>query len=106
MQSIPCEYEAKIKRLECQATRYEEYIQYLYKIIEELHVNAEQDKNEIHDLKTRLSELTHQLKHVEKISNEKELFISYRESQLLEFKVSIIVLKGKSLFLHGKKRKV
>ena len=98
MQSILCEYEAKIKWLECQATRYEEYIQYLYKIIEELHVNAERDKNEIHDLKTRLSELTHQLKHVKKISNEKELFISYRESQLLEFEDIIHCLKERISF--------
>jgi len=104
MQSIPCEYETKIKRLERQATRYEEYIQYLYKIIEELHVNAEQDKNEIHDLKTRLSELTRQLKHVKKISNEKELFISYRESQLLEFEDVIHCLKERISFLACEKR--
>jgi chromosome segregation ATPase len=104
-QSISCENEIKIKRLERQATRYEEYIQYLYKIIEGLQVNAEVNKNEIHDLRTQLSELSHQLKRIEKISNEKELFISYRESQLLEFEDVIHSLKERISFLAQEKRK-
>jgi chromosome segregation ATPase len=99
-------YETKIKRLERQALRYEEDIRWLYKVIENLENNAKHNKDELCDLKSQLTNLSLRLQHANKICDEKEQFIAFRESQLLEFEDTIHSLKERIHFLSREKRKL
>jgi chromosome segregation ATPase len=92
---INLENEAKIKRLERQQARYEADIQYLYGVIEKLESSKKCDEKELRALRTQLVESHAQLKNAEKVCDEKEQFILFRESQLLEFEDIIHELKQK-----------
>jgi len=90
---INLENEAKIRRLEGQQARYEADIQYLYNVIENLETQKEYDDKTIHSLRLQLSELQSRFKDSEKTCSEKEKFILFRESQLLELEDTIYRLK-------------
>ena len=90
---INCENRAKIKRLESQQVRYEKDIKYLYDVIEKYDLQKKSDKETICDLKSQLSEALKRLKHSEKICDEKEKYILFQESQLLESEDVIYNLK-------------
>jgi len=90
---INLENEVKIRRLESQQARYEADIQYLYSVIENLETQKEYDDKTIHSLRLQLSELQSQFKDSEKTCSEKEKFILFRESQLLELEDTIYRLK-------------
>ena len=90
---INLENEAKIKRLERQHARYEEDIQYLYNLIEKLESQKACDKKELHSLRVQLADSHTRLKNSERLCNEKEKFILFRESQLLESEDAIYRLK-------------
>ena len=90
---INCENRAKIKRLESQQVRYEKDIKYLYDEIEKYDLQKKGDKETICDLKSQLSEVLKRLKHSEKICDEKEKYILFQESQLLESEDVIYNLK-------------
>ena len=92
---INLENEAKIRRLERQQARYEEDIQYLYGIIEKLESQKKYDEKELHSLRAQLAESHTRLKNAEKLCDEKEKFILFRESQLLESEDIIHELKQK-----------
>jgi chromosome segregation ATPase len=93
------ENEAKIKRLLAQQNQYEKSINYLYTVIEKLEVQSDSDNKAISDLKLQLSETLGQLKRCEKVSDDREKFIQYRESQLLEFEDTICNLKARIAYL-------
>lgn len=90
---INLENEAKIKRLERQQARYEKDIQYLYSIIEKNNGESQKVCEELHSLRIQLSESHTRLKISEQLCNEKEKFILFRESQLLESEDTIYRLK-------------
>src|SRR2546429_8740708 len=90
---INLENEAKIRRLESQQARYEADIQYLYNVIENLETQKEYNDKTVHSLRLQLSELQSRLKDSEKTCSEKEKFILFRESQLLELEDTIYRLK-------------
>jgi chromosome segregation ATPase len=92
---INLENEAKIKRLERQQARYEADIQYLYSVIEKLESSKKCDEKELRTLRTQLVESHAQLKNAKKICDEKEQFILFWESQLLESEDIIHELKQK-----------
>src|ERR1700741_154680 len=92
---INLENEAKIRRLERQQARYEEDIQYLYSVIEKLEFQKKCDEKELYSLRAQLAESHTRLKTVEKLCDEKEKFILFRESQLLESEDIIHKLKQK-----------
>jgi hypothetical protein len=71
---------------------YEKYIQYLYGIIENLESQKELNIKELQSLKNRL-------KNSEKLCDEKEKFILFRESQLLESENKINKLKHRIHYL-------
>jgi chromosome segregation ATPase len=96
------EYETKIKRLERQATRYEEDIQYLYNIIEKLELQKSHSEKELQSLKDQLAESHRRLKNSDRLCDEKEKFILFRESQLLESEDTIYKLKQRILTLSSK----
>jgi len=89
---INLENEAKIKRLERQQARYEEYIQSLHNIIEKLESQKGHSEKEV-------SSLNIALKNSEKLCSEKEKFILFRESQLSESENTINELKQQILAL-------
>jgi chromosome segregation ATPase len=93
------ENEAKIKRLLAQQNQYEKSINYLYTVIEKLEVKSDSDNKAISDLKSQLSETLGQLKRCEKICDDRDKFIQYRESQLLEFENTICDLKARIAYL-------
>ena len=66
--------------------KQEEYIQYLYSVIDIL-------KQKLHNSESQCKDYSSKLKHSEKICDEKEKFILFRESQLLEFEDTINKLK-------------
>ena len=90
---INLENELKIKRLERQQARYEDDIQYLYGIIEKLESQKVCDNKELHSLRIQLAESHLRLKESERVSDEKEKFICFCESQLLESEDIIFKLK-------------
>ena len=90
---INLENEAKIKRLERQHARYEEDIQYLYNVIEKLEFQKACDKKELHSLRVQLADSHTRLKNSERLCGEKEKFILFWESQLLESEDAIYRLK-------------
>jgi len=90
---INLENEAKISRLEKQQVRYEKDIQYLYGVIKKFEVRVDYDKKEKDSLTLRISELQSQLRDSEKVCEEKEKFILFRESQLSELEKTIYQLK-------------
>ena len=92
---INLENEVKIRRLERQQARYEKDIQYLYGVIEKLESQKKYDEKELHSLRTQLAESHTQLKNIKKLCDEKEKFILFRESQLLESEDIIHELKQK-----------
>ena len=92
---INLENEAKIRRLERQQARYEEDIQYLYSVIEKLEFQKKCDEKELHSLRAQLAESHTRLKNAEKLCDEKEKFILFRKSQLLESEDIIHELKQK-----------
>jgi len=91
---INLENEAKIRRLEGQQARYEADIQYLYDIIKNLETQQEYDNKTIHSLRLQLSELQSRFEDSEKTCSEKEKFILFRESQLLELEDTIYRLNN------------
>jgi hypothetical protein len=95
---INLENEAKIRRLEHQQRdrRYENYIQYLYGVIEKLESQRESDKKGIYSLKARL-------KSSKQLCDEKEKFILFRDNQLLKSEDIINNLKYKISFLSKSK---
>ena len=98
------ENEAKIKSLLAQQNRYENNIKYLYNIIENFQCQSDNNNETITDLKTQLSKTLSQLKHCEKICDDKEKFIQYRESQLIEFENEIYSLKERIKSLTSQKK--
>ena len=66
--------------------KQEEYIQYLYSVIDIL-------KQKLQDSKSQCKEYSGKLRHSEKICDEKEKFILFRESQLIELEDTINELK-------------
>ena len=66
--------------------KQEEYIQYLYSVIDIL-------KQKLHDIESQCKEYSGKLRHSEKICNEKEEFILFRELQLSESEDTIYKLK-------------
>ena len=88
--------EAKIRRLESQQARYESDIQYLYNVIENLEIQKEYDNKTVDSLKLQLSELQSRLKDSEETCSEKEKFILFRESQLLELEDTIYRLNKRT----------
>src|SRR5579871_1459076 len=78
-----------------QVDRQEEYIQYLYDVIEIL-------KQKLSDAELQYKEYSGKLRHSEKICNEKEEFILFRESQLSELEDEIYKLKERIKFLTSK----
>jgi len=93
LERINCENRAKIKRLESQQIRYEKDIKYLNDVIEKYELQKKSDKETICDLKSQLSEALKRLKHNEQICDQKEKFILFQESQLLESEDVIYNLK-------------
>ena len=96
------ENEARIKRLERQQARYEEDIQYLYSIIEKLESQKADSESELQSLKDQLAESHRRLRNSERLCDEKEKFILFRESQLLESEDTIYKLKQRILALSSK----
>src|SRR5437016_925910 len=90
---INLENEAKISRLEKQQVRYEENIQYLYRIIEKLEAQLEYSKKEKDSLTLQISELQSQLRNSKETCDEKEKFILFRKSQLSKLEKTIYQLK-------------
>src|SRR5579871_3339469 len=78
-----------------QVDRQEEYIQYLYDVIDVL-------KQKLSDAELQYKEYSGKLRHSEKICNEKEEFILFRESQLSELEDEIYKLKERIKFLTSK----
>src|SRR5947207_13297937 len=99
---VNLENEAKISRLEKQQVRYEEDIQYLYRIIEKLEVQSEYNKKEKDSFTLRISELQSQLRNSEETCNEKEKFILFQELQLSELEKTIYQLKQPASTSHNK----
>ena len=102
---INCENRAKIKRLESQQVRYEKDIKYLYDVIEKYDLQKKSDKETICDLKSQLSEALKRLRHSEKICDEKEKYILFQESQLLESEDVIYNLKQRIAQLVSERQK-
>lgn len=96
---INLENEAKIKRLERQQARYEEDIQYLYDVIRKLESHISCSDKELQTLREQLEESHKRLKNSERLCEEKEEFILFRESQLLESEDTIYKLKQRILAL-------
>src|ERR1700722_6637813 len=78
-----------------QVDRQEEYIQYLYDVIDVL-------KQKLRDAELQYKEYSGKLRHSEKICNEKEEFILFRESQLSELEDEIYKLKERIKSLTSK----
>lgn len=76
--------------------KQEEYIQYLYSVIDIL-------KQKLHNSESQCKDYSSKLRHSEKICDEKEEFILFRESQLLEFEDTINKLKQRILLLSNGK---
>ena len=76
--------------------KQEEYIQYLYSVIDIL-------KQKLRDAETQCKEYSGKLRHSEKICDDKEKFILFRESQLLELEDTIDRLKRRISFLSNRK---
>ena len=85
-----------------QQARYEEYIQYLYSIIKKLESQKTHLDSELQSLKDQLTESYKQLRNSERLCDEKEKFILFRESQLLESEDIIYKLKQRILALSSK----
>ena len=85
-----------------QQARCEEYIQYLYSIIKKLESQKTHLDSELQSLKDQLSESYKQLRNSERLCDEKEKFILFRESQLLESEDIIYKLKQRILALFSK----
>jgi chromosome segregation ATPase len=98
--------EIKLKRLERQQIRYEKDIQYLYKIIESLKLESNRNSEIVHDLQMQLSGCLQKLRHSEKICDEREKFILFRESQLLELEDEVYNLKQRIATLVIKKEAI
>src|SRR4030081_3469734 len=90
---INLENEAKIKKLGRQQARDEADVQYLYNVIEKLESQKKCDEKELHSLRNQLAESYIRLKNAEKLCDEKEKFILFWESQLLESEDIIYELK-------------
>src|SRR5437763_16471418 len=81
---INLENEAKIKRLEYQQARYEEDIQYLYNIIKKLESHISCSDKELQTLREQLEESHKRLKNSERLCEEKEEFILFRQHDRFE----------------------
>jgi hypothetical protein len=90
---INLENEAKIRRFECRQASYEEEIKYLYGVIENLESQKCQFEKDLHSLNDQLAESNKQLEKNKKLSDEREEFIVFRESQLEELEDTVNKLK-------------
>ena len=93
----------KIEHLERQAKRYEQEIFYLESTIEKLDIQHSDDIFEKETLLSHNSKLSQLLRKSESLCDQRELFIQYRESQLLELEGEVYNLKQRIATLSSKK---